>query len=629
MTTRIRECTVVTAFIVAGVCAAFAQSSVHGHANIADAYTDRSRERREQATSPDHIREIFALANTSAEEEFNINFCGFFTGMSRHDAQDLAEYYKLKDGEYLIEAAPGKAVSKLWFSLKGVRRITRGGSTFDELVNDVANRVGRMDYDLERGYEYRTIDGVVLKMGRNGLNIENAGVGSKKPLVTKANAQRDEKDAKSPLGSLPVPVASIIQNMVTIPGKKYKMGRTEVTQAQWEAVMGKNPSKFKGVDNPVENVSWNDCQKFLKKLNALPAVKELGIVFRLPTEKEWEYACRAGATEDYCKLADGTDITKRTLGEVAWWDDNSNHTTHPVGQKKPNAFGLYDVLGNVAEWCEDFYAASLDRVYRGGCRFDNSMGCMAGSRHCWEPDAHRDSIGFRLACDMDYDRESGEDVQKDEKEAKSPSVSLPAPVASIIQSMVTIPGKNYKMGRTEVTQAQWEAVMGNNPSGLQDPNKPVLCVSWDDCHIFLTRLNALPGVKESGMVFRLPTEEEWEYACRAGATGDYCKLTDGTEITEKTLGEVAWYRDNYNCNREWIHPVGQKKPNAFGLYDMHGNVWEWCEDLYRASGSDRVHRGGGWIDDSRSCSSGNRRNMASGSIGKDLGFRLAASQDTN
>ena len=92
----------------------------------------------------------------------------------------------------------------------------------------------------------------------------------------------------------------------------FWLGKFEVTQAQWEAVMGENPSYFKGADNPVENVSWVDCQEFLKKLNALPAVKKSGLVFRLPDEKEWEYACRAGSTGHYCRLADGTEITEST-----------------------------------------------------------------------------------------------------------------------------------------------------------------------------------------------------------------------------------------------------------------------------------------------------------------------------
>lgn len=105
-------------------------------------------------------------------------------------------------------------------------------------------------------------------------------------------------------------------------------------------------------DSPVVFVSWNDCQQFLEKLNALPAVAESGLVFRLPSKSEWQYACRAGAMEEYCLLADGTEITRETLGEVAWYKDNSGNNLHPVGQKTPNAFGLYDMLGNVWEWTQ-------------------------------------------------------------------------------------------------------------------------------------------------------------------------------------------------------------------------------------------------------------------------------------
>ena len=200
-------------------------------------------------------------------------------------------------------------------------------------------------------------------------------------------------------------IQGIIGNMVAIPGTNFKMGKYEVTQAQWEAVMGENPSHFKGADNPVENVSWNDCQEFLKKLNALPAVKESGLVFRLPTEKVWEYACRAGATGDYCKLADGTEVTKSSLGEVAWYIENSNRQTHPVGQKKPNAFGLYDMHGNVCEWCEDLYLAGLsDRVSRGGSWLYDSRICQASNRSFGIPGYCGNPLGFRLAASQDVNR---------------------------------------------------------------------------------------------------------------------------------------------------------------------------------------------------------------------------------
>ena len=399
------------------------------------------------------------------------------------------------------------------------------------------------------------------------------------------------------------------RDMIAIPGKYYRMQRTEVTQLQWMIVMGSNPSDRGGLpDNPVENVSWYDCKMFLDKLNAMPEVKASGLTFRLPTEKEWEYACRAGSTGDYCELADGTEITKSTLGEVAWYGENSDSKTHPVGQKKPNAFGLYDMHGNVWEWCEDLYRAGYSaRVGRGGSW--NSIGCAAGYRGHDDPGHRSGNLGFRLAA---------EKATRKEKAA--------APISSLIRDMIAIPGESFKMGKYEVTQAQWQAVMGENPSEFNGVDHPVEQVSWYDCKMFLDKLNAMPEVKASGLTFRLPTEKEWEYACRAGSTGDYCKLADGTEITESTLGEVAWYDHNSDSK---THPVGQKKPNAFGLYDMHGNVWEWCEDLYRAGYSARVSRGGGWYRSSRSCAAGNRGRYGPGYRSDILGFRLAASQDVN
>ena len=200
----------------------------------------------------------------------------------------------------------------------------------------------------------------------------------------------------------------------------------------------------------------------------------------------------------------------------------------------------------------------------------------------------------------------------------SPGVS-PA-VESILASMVDIPGKGFKMGKTEVTQAQWVAIMGNNPSEFKGRNNPVEQVSWNDCQRFLSLLNLNPVVKDSGLTFRLPTDEEWEYACRAGATGDYCKLANGTEITGSTLGQVAWFEDNSD---EKTHPVGQKQPNAFGLYDMHGNVWEWTSTV---DGEWRVSRGGSWLDSAGRCESSSGNWSSPSYRYFPLGFRLCASR---
>ena len=153
------------------------------------------------------------------------------------------------------------------------------------------------------------------------------------------------------------------------------------------------------------------------------------------------------------------------------------------------------------------------------------------------------------------------------------------------------------------------------------------CVSWDDCQAFLVKLNAKAGGQ--GGKFALPTEAQWEYACRAGSTTGYC-FGDG----EAGLDEYAWYAANSGGN---VQPVGGKKPNAWGLYDMHGNVWEWCQDWYDKEyyaksatddpagpphGEGRVERGGSWNDSAKGCRSANRSNLGPGDRGGNLGLRV-------
>lgn len=187
-------------------------------------------------------------------------------------------------------------------------------------------------------------------------------------------------------------------HQVTI-GQSFYMGKYEVTQAQWQAVMGSNPSEFKGDNLPVENVSWNDAQEFIGKLNA----RNVGYVYRLPSEAEWEYACRAGTSGDYAG----------NLDAMAWYDGNSNSTTHPVGSKQPNSFGLFDMHGNVYEWCEDWNHGSYagaptdgsawlsggeqkSRVLRGGSWGSLATRLRSAYRYYFAPDTRGSNIGFRV-----------------------------------------------------------------------------------------------------------------------------------------------------------------------------------------------------------------------------------------
>jgi formylglycine-generating enzyme required for sulfatase activity/membrane-associated protease RseP (regulator of RpoE activity) len=195
------------------------------------------------------------------------------------------------------------------------------------------------------------------------------------------------------------------QTQVTL-SKGYWLGKTEVTQAQWEALMGNNPSSFRGANRPVEKVSWDDAMEFCRRLTKrersagrLPEDYE----YTLPTEAQWEYACRAGTTGPYGGNGN--------LNDMGWYNKNSGDTTHPVGQKQANAWGLYDMHGNVWEWCLDWYrdypggsvrdprgpASGTYRINRGGSWYESASGCRSALRYGFYPGSRNADLGFRLA----------------------------------------------------------------------------------------------------------------------------------------------------------------------------------------------------------------------------------------
>ena len=209
---------------------------------------------------------------------------------------------------------------------------------------------------------------------------------------------------------------------VTI-SQPFYIGKYEVTQAQWQSVMGNNPSGFKGDNLPVEQVSWNDAQEFIQRLNQIND----GYTYRLPTEAEWEYACRAGTTDNYAGNLDsmawyGNNSGQHFLDAAAIERDNmvtynerltdNGNQTHPVGTKRPNAFGLYDMHGNVNEWCQDWYYANYysssqgtdpqgptngqDRVLRGGSWAGIAAWLRSASRSSFTPVSRSPLTGFRV-----------------------------------------------------------------------------------------------------------------------------------------------------------------------------------------------------------------------------------------
>ncbi len=190
------------------------------------------------------------------------------------------------------------------------------------------------------------------------------------------------------------------QHLVTL--SDFYIGKYEVTQKQWKEIMGSNPSAFSGCDNcPVEQVSWNDVQEFIKKLN-----QKTGKNYRLPTEAEWEFAARGG------NQSKGTIYSgSNNIDEVAWDNNNSGNKSHPVGMKKANELGLYDMSGNVWEWCNDWYeeypsgsqtnpkgpSSGTLRVLRGGSWDYRTQFCRSARRNNFNPDKHVNYFGFRMA----------------------------------------------------------------------------------------------------------------------------------------------------------------------------------------------------------------------------------------
>ena len=479
----------------------------------------------------------------------------------------------------------------------------------------------------------------------------------------------------------------------------FYIGEFEVTQKLWLAVMGRNPSEFTAkrgyvifsddLNLPVERVSWDDCQEFIKRLNQLT-----GKNFRLPTEAEWEYAAKGGAKGHGYKYAGSN-----TLNEVAWYNINGQYNTgspHPVGKLASNELGLFDMTGNVKEWCSDGYGPysnsiqlnpkginySSKRVVRGGSFITKEEECYVTNRSYLEPSVAWFDIGLRLAMTDSIALINAPIIPKEKSQVEKDLLSSYTDHTSAIKTsrdyetkadnilcftvknvkfnMVRVEGgqftmggtdeqgdeirddekpthevtlSDYYIGETEVTLALWKAVMGSVPtnySGARDLTLAAGNVTWVDCKDFITKLNQI-----TGMTFRFPTEAEWEYAARGGNQSRGYMYSGSNDINE-----VAWY--DYNADIYSTLPVATKKPNELGLYDMSGNAKEWCKDRYQkytqkpeydpqggSLGEYRVLRGGDRFSEPTECRVSYRSLYHPRYTLQSYGLRLALSDTTD
>lgn len=389
----------------------------------------------------------------------------------------------------------------------------------------------------------------------------------------------------------------------------FCIGQTEVTQNLWYAVMGYKPTKYgsqwssylgMGDTYPVYYVSWDDCQEFIAKLNEMT-----GLEFRMPTEAEWEFAARGGKKSKGYKYSGSNAIA-----DVAWYKTKAGLGVYGVARKEPNELGIFDMTGNVYEWCSDWYGnytsdAQINptgpetgerRVYRGGSTNSQQSECLVSYRSSGEPEWRGWPAGLRLVVSGKLpDKYSTSGNQSDDEEEEEGVQKFT--VGNVSFKMVRVDGGTFQMGgnstgvndaspvhqvslttysigQTEVTQALWTAVMGQNSlwtDGVYD-DLPAYQLSWNDCQDFIAKLNEMTGQK-----FRMPTEAEWEYAARGGSKSQGYLYSGGNYIDD-----VAWYADNSSG----FNIVAKKQPNELGIYDMSGNVYEWCNDWYDIYTSD-------------------------------------------
>ena len=406
----------------------------------------------------------------------------------------------------------------------------------------------------------------------------------------------------------------------------FMVSAEPVSQALWTEVMGKNPSQVKDPAAPVDMVSWVDIHKFLKKLG-----KATGKKFSLPTEAQWEYA------QKYCKDKGFTAVAEWCLDsydevpEDATKDDYFVPMSLMVNPKGPEIKST-KVARTVRERME---IDSHTRRTHVGFRLaqptedvltDEIMLPLDGKTPV--RDAVDASDGIPEFFDVEGIRFKMVKVQGGTftmgfNDTDSPYLNFTVPENEVNAHQVTL--DDFEIGETEVTVGLWYAVMGSVPylNDAKDIKKPIGNVSWYDCQVFLRKLNALTGRK-----FRLPTEAEWEYAARGGKFSRHYGFSGGNDMQS-----VMWFLDNADSKSR---DVATRRPNELGLYDMSGNVWEWCYDraaeytkdpavnpVGAEKGGTRILRGGSCNARWDACRISNRSYMPGKNFKGTFGLRLA------
>lgn len=335
----------------------------------------------------------------------------------------------------------------------------------------------------------------------------------------------------------------------------FSICKYEVTQVLWKEVMGSNPSVFKGNNHPVENVSWEDCQEFIRRLN-----DKTGKSYRLPTEAEWEYAARGGNKSCGYKYSGSNNSLS-----VTWCIDNSNGKTHPVGTKSPNELGIYDMSGNVWEWCSDWYGGysntsqsnpkgcdnGSSRIRRGGCWTSQSKNCRVSDRNSDSPEHYSNGIGLRLALSQPT-KQTSKTVQAREMANKSNESN----------------GHDYvDLGLPSGTKWATCNVGANRPENYGDyfswgetKTKSIYSKStylYYEAPITLSNDNDVAHIKWGG-TWRIPTKDDfdelknncnWEWTIQNGQNGYKATGPNGKSIFFPAAGnhmnDVSYYKDTY------------------------------------------------------------------------------------